>query len=103
MSSQSGQGTSAKSRGGLAVLLGAIAGVAALFAGYFFNEAAQSGDKVAKYISHASELRVLSQRIAKNAVEAAAGNEEAFAGLDKAKHDFQVRWDKIRNGNADEG
>jgi len=103
MSSQSGQGTSGTGRGGIGVILGvAITFVSILGAVYYFNEAAQSGDKVAKYITHASELRVLSQRIAKNAVEAAAGNEEAFAELDKAKHDFQVRWDKIRNGNADE-
>jgi len=41
-----------------------------------------------EYIGHAGELRVLSQRIAKDAVEAAAGTGGAFASLKTARDEF---------------
>ncbi len=47
-------------------------------------------------ILHAAELRVLSQKIAKDASEASTGNDEAFALLEEAKSDFQVRWDELK-------
>ncbi|MDF2446689.1 MAG: Methyl-accepting chemotaxis protein [Moraxellaceae bacterium] len=46
-------------------------------------------------INNASELRVLSQDIAKNATEAAAGNEAAFEQLQKSRDEFQTAWNEL--------
>lgn len=54
-----------------------------------------------QYISHSGELRVLSQQIAKNAVEAAAGKEEAFKLLSSARSNFESRWGFISEGNSE--
>ncbi len=62
-----------------------------------FVQYKSSQDK--EYISHSSELRVLSQQIAKNAVEAAAGKEEAFKLLGVARKNFEVRWGYVKNGD----
>ena len=56
-----------------------------------------------EYISHSGELRVLSQQIAKNAVEAAAGKEEAFKLLGVARKNFETRWGYITNGDESTG
>ncbi len=68
----------------------------------FFN-VAQHSEQAATYVTKATELRVLSQRIAKNALESAAGNRDAFTYLDKARADFGAEWNAIKNGSADEG
>ena len=47
-------------------------------------------------IQHASELRVLSQDIAKNATEAASGNQQAFEALNKAAKEFSSRWGALK-------
>ncbi|MBH1971296.1 MAG: type IV pili methyl-accepting chemotaxis transducer N-terminal domain-containing protein [Moraxellaceae bacterium] len=47
-------------------------------------------------IQHASELRVLSQNIAKNATEAASGNQQAFEALNKAAKEFNSRWGSLK-------
>jgi twitching motility protein PilJ len=60
-------------------------------------------DQDKQYISHSGELRVLSQQIAKNAVEAAAGKEEAFKLLGSARTNFGTRWSYISTGNSDTG
>jgi len=60
-------------------------------------------DQDAEYVSHSGELRVLSQQIAKNAVEAAAGKEEAFKLLRAARSKFETRWGYIHNGNDQTG
>lgn len=52
------------------------------------------------YSEQASELRVLSQRIAKNATEAAAGNAAAFDQLQQARTDFSTRWNAIKSGDS---
>ena len=56
-----------------------------------------------EYISHSGELRVLSQRIAKNATEAAAGKAEAFSLLRDARNDFQQRWNFLTDGDVATG
>ena len=56
-----------------------------------------------EYISHAGELRVLSQELAKNAGEAASGKAEAFSLLRDARNNFQVRWGYLNQGNAETG
>lgn len=51
------------------------------------------------YIAHAGELRLLSQRIAKSAGEAAEGRASAFAQLKSARNDFQQRWSVLQQGD----
>ncbi|RLU01940.1 MAG: chemotaxis protein, partial [Ketobacter sp.] len=68
-----------------------------------FYFVANHSEQSAKYVTKATELRVLSQRIAKNALEAAAGNADAFSFLDQARVDFGLEWDAIKNGSPDEG
>jgi len=85
--------------------LGFIAGFLVFFlaflavTGYVNYKAGQ--DK--QYISHSGELRVLSQQIAKNATEAAAGKRDAFTALRKARTNFETRWGYILNGDAGAG
>ncbi|MCC2638821.1 MAG: Methyl-accepting chemotaxis protein, partial [Moraxellaceae bacterium] len=51
--------------------------------------------RATQMINNASELRVLSQDIAKNASEAAGGNPAAFDQLKKSRDDFQASWDEL--------
>ena len=73
---------------GLFVVL--IISIVLLFANFAYLNTQSGYDK--EYISHAGELRVLSQRIAKNATEAATGKAEAFPLLKEARRDFEERW-----------
>lgn len=52
-------------------------------------------------IQNASELRVLSQDIAKNASEAAAGNKDAFTQLNNAHDEFKKDWDDLRDSRGE--
>lgn len=56
-----------------------------------------------EYINYASELRVLSQEIAKNATEAAGGKKAAFDELNRSRDDFQRLWGLIIGGNPETG
>ncbi|MBZ2188888.1 methyl-accepting chemotaxis protein [Alcanivorax sp. JB21] len=97
----------AKLRGGagagplsLGLVFGAVlATVAAVFT--FALLAYQAG--VAKeQVTSASDMRVISQQIAKSALEAAAGNAEAFELLSDARNQFQRAWDEVSDaGSAD--
>ncbi len=51
--------------------------------------------RATQMINNASELRVLSQDIAKNASEAAGGNPAAFDQLKKSRDSFQSGWDEL--------
>ena len=64
-----------------------------------FYQVGTRGEESRLYSEQASELRVLSQRIAKNATEAAAGNAEAFDELLQARRDFAQRWSYIKDGD----
>ncbi|KZY65243.1 MULTISPECIES: methyl-accepting chemotaxis protein [unclassified Oleiphilus] len=55
------------------------------------------------YSAYASDLRVLSQEIAKNSTEAASGKEEAFAQLKRSREDFEKLLGYIVNGNPETG
>ena len=55
------------------------------------------------YSAYASDLRVLSQEVAKNATEAASGKEEAFAQLKRSREDFEKLLGFIVNGNEETG
>jgi len=85
---------------------GILAGLLFLFLGIFIaitvyvNALANRDDQ---YIKHAGELRVLSQELAKNAVEAAGGKEEAFRELRVARDNFDQRWGYLTKGNPDTG
>ncbi|MCF5505979.1 chemotaxis protein, partial [Pseudomonas syringae] len=72
-----------------------------LFANFAYLNTQSNYDK--QYIGHAGELRVLSQRIAKNATEAAAGKTPAFKLLADARNDFDVRWGYLKKGDPATG
>lgn len=56
-----------------------------------------------QYLEHVGELRVLSQELAKNAVEAAGGKKEAFAELKAARDNFEKRWAALSQGDSESG
>lgn len=72
-----------------------------LFANFLYLNTQATNDKA--YLTHAGELRVLSQQIAKDVSEAAAGNNEGFVALRAARSDFDTRWNYIQNGDAATG
>src|SRR5476649_1995907 len=72
-----------------------------LFANFAYLNTQETYDK--QYIGHAGELRVLSQRIAKNATEAAAGKAAAFKLLGDARNDFAQRWGYLKKGDTETG
>ena len=72
-----------------------------LFANFAYLNTQSNYDK--QYIGHAGELRVLSQRIAKNASEAAAGKAPAFKLLADARNDFDLRWGFLKKGDKATG
>ncbi|MCP5208334.1 MAG: type IV pili methyl-accepting chemotaxis transducer N-terminal domain-containing protein [Hahellaceae bacterium] len=63
----------------------------------------RDSDHDKEYINHASDLRVLSQEIAKNATEAASGKPEAFNQLKRSRDDFERLWNLILLGNSETG
>ena len=52
------------------------------------------------FIQQASDMRVYSQEIAKNASQAVAGSEEAFVRLAESRNQFQQAWLLINDGRA---
>ena len=66
-------------------LVSILIGGLVLFGGamvFDFWKVSDHSGQSAKYVTKSTELRVLSQRIAKNALESAVGNDQAFAYLD---------------------
>jgi twitching motility protein PilJ len=72
-----------------------------LFVNFAYLSTQSNHDK--QYIGHAGELRVLSQRIAKNAAEAGAGKADAFKQLSAARDEFDRRWGYLKEGNPRTG
>lgn len=92
----------ARSRSQIIVLFVAlIIFIVLLFVNFAYLNTQSTYDK--QYIGHAGELRVLSQRIAKNATEAAAGKPQAFKLLADARNDFDMRWGFLRKGDKATG
>jgi twitching motility protein PilJ len=92
----------ARSRSQIIVLFVAlIIFIMLLFVNFAYLNTQSNYDK--QYIGHAGELRVLSQRIAKNATEAAAGKAAAFKLLADARNDFDMRWGFLRKGDKATG
>ena len=85
----------------IALFIVLIVFIMLLFANFAYLNTQSSHDK--QYISHAGELRVLSQRIAKNATEAAAGKAAAFKLLSDARNDFSQRWAYLKKGDPSTG
>jgi twitching motility protein PilJ len=52
-----------------------------------------------EYLGYIAEQKLLSQRIATSAIEAAGGKEEAFAALERYRDRYQTTLDLIKNGN----
>lgn len=85
----------------LALFVALIIFIILLFVNFAYLNTQSNYDK--QYIGHAGELRVLSQRIAKNATEAAAGKSKAFKLLADARNDFDMRWGYLRKGDKATG
>ncbi|EKF72942.1 methyl-accepting chemotaxis protein [Alcanivorax hongdengensis A-11-3] len=62
-----------------------------------FLLSATTANRAQENITQASEMRVVSQQIAKNALEAASGNADAFELLDKSQKSFQGAWDAVKD------
>lgn len=103
MSSKSGNAFSAVIANGVngvlaALLLVSLAGF--IFITVYMNNL-QNRDE--QYLEHAGELRVLSQEMATNAVEAAGGNRDAFSQLKAARERFEERWTYLSKGQPEKG
>ena len=85
----------------IALFVGLIVFIMLLFVNFAYLSTQSNYDK--QYIGHAGELRVLSQRIAKNATEAAAGKAAAFKLLADARNDFDTRWQYLKKGDKNTG
>ncbi|MEB2516574.1 methyl-accepting chemotaxis protein [Pseudomonas sp. YuFO20] len=85
----------------IALFIALIIFIMLLFANFAYLNTQATYDK--QYIGHAGELRVLSQRIAKNAAEAAAGKAAAFKLLSDARNDFARRWSYLKKGDPATG
>src|SRR5690554_3221590 len=83
-------------------LNGALAGMLVIFLATFISITVATNyfsKRDEQHLEHAGELRVLSQELAKNAVEAAGGKEEAFTELKIARDDFEKRWGYLVKGD----
>lgn len=56
-----------------------------------------------EYLGYIAEQKLLSQRIATSALEAAGGKEEAFAALQRFRDRYQTTLDLVKNGNPASG
>ncbi|VVN35585.1 hypothetical protein PS645_05077 [Pseudomonas fluorescens] len=99
---KTGKPEGSRSRSQIIVLfIALIVFIMLLFANFAYLNTQATYDK--QYIGHAGELRVLSQRIAKNATEAAAGKAAAFKLLSDARNDFARRWGYLKKGDPATG
>lgn len=78
----------------IALYIGLAIFVALALANFLLS--ATTANRAQENITEASELRVVSQQIAKNALEAASGNADAFELLEAARADFQSAWDGLK-------
>ena len=66
-----------------------------------FLLSATTANQAQENITLASDMRVISQQIAKNSLEAAAGNADAFELLAKSQQSFQSAWDDVKDEPVD--
>ena len=85
---------------------GALAGLLIIFLATFIGITVATNyfsKRDEQYLEHTGELRVLSQELAKNAVEAAGGKEDAFTELKIARDNFEQRWGYLVKGDDSVG
>lgn len=103
MKSKSGKFTSGQGSNSLTLGLGVVLVGLLLFLSYVSFIIIRDSNHDKEYAGHASDLRVLSQEIAKNASEAAGGKAEAFDQLKRSRDDFERLWNLILQGNPVSG
>lgn len=78
------------------VTIGAIVFVL-MAANFYYGSTKKSEDQ--QYVNKSGELRLLSQRFAKNAPQAVAGNKDAFVDLENARNEFGIIWNILDKGD----
>ncbi len=101
MKSKSGKFNSGQGNNSLLLGLGGVLVVLLLFLAYVSFIIVRDSNHDKEYAGHASDLRVLSQEIAKNASEASGGKAEAFDQLKRSRDDFVRNLNLIVQGNQD--
>lgn len=84
----------------LTLALYAGVAVAVLLALGNFTWLAVEAGQAKTNITQASKMRVISQQIAKNSLEAAAGNNDAFELLAQSRTEFQQAWDEVKDAEV---
>ncbi|MDX1802744.1 MAG: methyl-accepting chemotaxis protein [Alcanivorax sp.] len=84
----------------IALYIGLVIFIALALANFLLS--ATSANRAQENITQASEMRVVSQQIAKNALEAASGNADAFELLDKSQKSFQKAWNAVKDQKVDD-
>lgn len=87
-------------RGGLGIILAVGAALSLIGALVTFVLLTAQASLSKDQVTAASEMRVLSQEIAKTALEAAAGNLEAFRLLNNARSDFADTWELVKDADT---
>ncbi len=87
-------------RGGLGAILAVGAALSLIGALVTFVLLTAQASLSKDQVTAASEMRVLSQEIAKTALEAAAGNMDAFGLLSKARADFADTWELVKDADT---
>ncbi|WP_250655528.1 methyl-accepting chemotaxis protein [Alkalimarinus coralli] len=101
MKSKSGKFNSGQGNNSLLLGLGGVLVVLLLFLAYVSFIIVRDSNHDKEYAGHASDLRVLSQEIAKNASEASDGKAEAFDQLKRSRDDFERKLNLIIQGNQE--
>ena len=83
-----------------AYILYSMAAISLLISVVTFWQVYQSAKLETAYLAQISELRLLSQSLAKNAVEATSGSASAFSQMDQAKIEYESRWKRIVSGDS---
>jgi twitching motility protein PilJ len=84
-------------------VLGAVLGALLLIMLFAFVYAYYENKNNTQYLGYVGEQKLLSQRIATNALEAASGKDEAFVALRTFRARYQLSLDFMKDGNPDTG
>ena len=83
----------------IALYIGLIIFIALALVNFLLS--ATRANRAQQNITHVAEMRVISQQIAKNALEAASGNQSAYKSLQDTRAAFQTDWDRVKQALAD--
>jgi len=100
MTSKAGKFNSDQGSGTLKTVLGVLLVALLLALSYVSFVIIRDSNYDKEDASHAGNLRVLSQEIAKNATEAAGGKAKAFDQLKRSRDDFERELNYIQHGNS---